>query len=124
MIGSTAGKSNVKITVPFAYAAGATGILANLLLLIAVPGRLASFRPTTTFTAAEYKNLAAHTNKMILRIRAFVANDAMGMSGPVAKPSLLLILACAPRRDERGNVARDRLYFVGYVTTHPTGPGS
>jgi hypothetical protein len=123
MIGSTAGKSNVKITVPFAYAAGATGILANR-FLIAVPGRLASFRPTTTFTAAEYKYIAAHTNKMILRIRTYVANDAMGMSCPVAKPSLLLILACAPRRDERGNVARDRLYFVGYVTTHPTGPGS
>ena len=101
MIGSTAGKSNVKITVPFAYAAGATGILANL-FLIAVPGRLASFRPTTTFTAAEYKYIAAHTNKMILRIRAYVANDAMGMSCPVAKPSLLLLIS-AERSKLRNN---------------------
>jgi hypothetical protein len=33
MIGSTVGKSNVKLTSRFAYAAGATGILANLFLI-------------------------------------------------------------------------------------------
>ena len=37
---------------------------------------------------------------------------------PLAKPSLLPIVRCALRRDERGNVARSRLYFVGYVTVH------
>jgi hypothetical protein len=35
---------------------------------------------------------------------------------PVPKHSLLLSVACTLRRDERGNVARSRLYFVGYVT--------
>jgi len=33
MIGSTTGKSTVKLAAPFAYAAGATGILANLFLI-------------------------------------------------------------------------------------------
>ena len=35
---------------------------------------------------------------------------------PIAKPSLLLSVACAARRAGRGNAARSRLYFVGYLT--------
>ena len=45
----------------------------------------------------------------------------MGKTMPLAKPSLLLIVACTPRRAERGNVARSRLYFVGYVTVKRQG---
>src|SRR5215218_10919986 len=36
-----------------------------------------------------------------------------------SKPSLVLIVAYTPRRAERGNAVRDRLYFVGYVTSMP-----
>src|SRR5919106_1593620 len=35
---------------------------------------------------------------------------------PTPKHSLLPIVACAPPRAERGNVARSCLHFVGYVT--------
>jgi hypothetical protein len=42
---------------------------------------------------------------------------------PIAKPSLLLSVACAARRAGRGNAARSRLYFVGYVTAPPTKVG-
>jgi hypothetical protein len=33
-----------------------------------------------------------------------------------SKPSLVLIVACAPRRVRRESVARSRLHFLGYVT--------
>ena len=36
-----------------------------------------------------------------------------------AKPSILLIVACVLPRDERGNAALSRLYFLGYVTVYP-----
>src|SRR5829696_3078484 len=39
---------------------------------------------------------------------------------PHPKHSLLLIVACAPQRAERGNVARSCLHFVGYVTVYPS----
>src|ERR671915_2589398 len=43
---------------------------------------------------------------------------------PLAKLSLLPIVRCTLRRAERGNAARSRLYFVGYVTSmpHPSTP--
>jgi hypothetical protein len=39
----------------------------------------------------------------------------------IAKPSLLLIVACVLPRAERGNVARSCLYFVAYVTVYALG---
>src|SRR5918995_5607131 len=46
------------------------------------------------------------------------------MLHPLAKPSLPLIVSRDPRRAWRGNAARSRLYFVGYVTSipHPSTP--
>jgi hypothetical protein len=38
---------------------------------------------------------------------------------PLAKPSLLPMVRCTLRRAERGNAARSRLYFVGYVIAVP-----
>src|SRR5918995_2106923 len=40
---------------------------------------------------------------------------------PIPNPSLLLIVACVPWRAERGNAARLRLYFVGYVNREAAG---
>jgi hypothetical protein len=42
-------------------------------------------------------------------------------SCPIATPSLLLIVACAPQRAERGNIARSCLHLVGYVTVKGQG---
>src|SRR5919107_1652636 len=43
---------------------------------------------------------------------------------PLSEYSLLPIVRCTLRRAERGNAARSRLYFVGYVTSmpHPSTP--
>jgi hypothetical protein len=38
---------------------------------------------------------------------------------PFAKTSSIQIVACAPPKAERGNVARSCLHFVGYVTAYP-----
>ena len=53
--------------------------------------------------------------KSALRIKRW------GSSCPIAKPSLLLIVACVLPRDERGNATRSRLYFVGYATVKRQG---
>jgi len=46
MIGSTAGKSSVKRADRFAYAAGATGILANPFFIVNVPERAMNIEQT------------------------------------------------------------------------------
>jgi hypothetical protein len=57
---------------------------------------------------------SASTTKSALRMVRWES------SCPIAKPSSPLIVAYAPPRAERGNAARLRLYFVGYVTAYPT----
>ena len=52
----------------------------------------------------------ASTTKAALRMKRWAK------SFPIAKPSLLLSVACVLPRDERRNAARSRLHFVGYVT--------
>ena len=59
------------------------------------------------------------TPPRVLRYRAGGLRRKRGaILCPLAKPSLLPIVRCTLRRDERGNVARSRLYFVGYVTKY------
>jgi len=55
----------------------------------------------------------ASTTKSALRMKRWES------SCHLAKPSLLLIVACAPPRDECGNAALSRLYVVVYVTAYP-----
>ena len=57
------------------------------------PGRLDCFKPTPTPNAVVLRYIAAQTNRMILRAGVCVTNEAMVHSFPIAKPSLLLILA-------------------------------
>jgi MFS family permease len=43
-----------------------------------------------------------------------------GILCPLAKLSIPLNVARNPRRAERGNATRSRLYFVGYVMVYPS----
>jgi hypothetical protein len=75
------------------------------------------------------RHLALHNKHTSQRIRtkgfcmsaSTLRMKVTGRLHSIAKPSLLLIVACVLPRAERGNVARSCLYFVAYVTVYALG---
>ena len=86
-------------------------------------------RQVASISSDPPRHLALHNKHASQRIRtkgfcmsaSTLRMKVTGRLHSIAKPSLLLIVACVLPRAERGNVARSCLYCVAYVTVYALG---